>query len=377
MRVNMNKKRVSIIIPVYNGEKFLRNTLNQILSSEHANIEVLIIDDGSTDKSSEICLEIVKIDKRLIYFYKQNGGIVSARNMGLEKASGEYICFCDQDDIIFPNTYSDMLKRIENDESEICICSTGRWINNKINTYELLEDTVFSEEDIDKYLLMPMLLNSYKIPGNNSQVYFYSHIWKCMVRSRLFHEHILTFKKFINYEDDLIMLVDLLCCSKKVSTMSQVLYCWRLNFSSESYRSNYIVNLEEKQEHLLNYLYIRLQERKIDMMYLNMYFQAQMCRFYIDRIENEFSYKNDKTIREKIVYLRKSIFNDDSLQNLTVRRKLKPGQYKNKIALFFLSKKMICSACWFLMLYSSFTHFAIRFNWIVRLERRLKQIRPK
>lgn len=105
----MNKPKVSIIVPVFNAEKYIRRCIDSILSQTFTDFELLLIDDGSKDKSGEICEEYAGKDKRVRVFYKENGGVSSARNLGLDECLGEYISFIDADDYIEANTLSDAL----------------------------------------------------------------------------------------------------------------------------------------------------------------------------------------------------------------------------------------------------------------------------
>lgn len=89
---------ISVIVPAYNAEKYLRRCIDSILAQTFTDFELLLIDDGSTDKSGEICDEYADKDARIRVFHKANGGVSSARNVGLDNALGEYICFCDADD---------------------------------------------------------------------------------------------------------------------------------------------------------------------------------------------------------------------------------------------------------------------------------------
>ena len=91
---------LSIIIPVYNTEEYLRPCLDSILSQSFADYEVLLIDDGSSDESGRICDEYAQKDSRILVFHKENGGVSSARNRGIDNARGEYIVFVDSDDLV-------------------------------------------------------------------------------------------------------------------------------------------------------------------------------------------------------------------------------------------------------------------------------------
>lgn len=91
---------VSVIIPVYNSKKYIGKCLNSVINSTYTNLEILVINDGSTDGSDIIINEFTSIDKRIIVFNKDNGGVSSARNIGLDYANGDWICFIDSDDFI-------------------------------------------------------------------------------------------------------------------------------------------------------------------------------------------------------------------------------------------------------------------------------------
>lgn len=96
----MNNPEVSVIVPVYNVEEYLPRCIDSILAQTQTNFELLLIDDGSTDKSGKICDEYSKRDNRIKVFHKENGGVSSARNVGLDNAHGEWLAFVDPDDAI-------------------------------------------------------------------------------------------------------------------------------------------------------------------------------------------------------------------------------------------------------------------------------------
>ena len=90
---------ISVIVPVYNVEKYLKDCINSIISQDFDDIELILVDDGSTDDSGSICDEYAQIDNRVRVFHKRNGGLSSARNMGIDKAEGEWLIFVDSDDL--------------------------------------------------------------------------------------------------------------------------------------------------------------------------------------------------------------------------------------------------------------------------------------
>lgn len=113
---------ISVIVPVYNVEEYLCKCLDSLLSQTFRNLEILLIDDGSTDRSGEICDRYANADSRIKVFHKENGGVSSARNMGLDNAKGEWITFVDADDWIDANMYENLCNEAIKSQSDIVLC---------------------------------------------------------------------------------------------------------------------------------------------------------------------------------------------------------------------------------------------------------------
>ena len=114
--------KVSVIIPVYNTEKFLSACLDSIIQQTETDFEVILIDDGSTDKSNDICDRYATVDNRFRVFRKENGGVSSARNCGIGKMRGDYFCFVDSDDTISPDYLSTLLDNIQKNSCVVSVC---------------------------------------------------------------------------------------------------------------------------------------------------------------------------------------------------------------------------------------------------------------
>lgn len=113
---------ISIVVPIYNVEKYLPQCVNSLLNQTYKNLEIILVDDGSLDKSGEICDEFSKNDNRIIVIHKENNGLSSARNAGLEIAKGDYIGFVDSDDWLDETMYETLLKLITDNDSDISCC---------------------------------------------------------------------------------------------------------------------------------------------------------------------------------------------------------------------------------------------------------------
>ena len=112
----MSEKLVSVIVPLYNSEQFIEKTLQSILSQTHNSLEIILVDDGSTDATYQICKVYILNNKHVHYYKKENGGVASARNYGIKKSSGEFIAFCDHDDTWIPEKLVLQLKFFDFDD---------------------------------------------------------------------------------------------------------------------------------------------------------------------------------------------------------------------------------------------------------------------
>lgn len=112
---------ISIIVPVYNVEQYLPRCIDSILSQSFTDFELLLIDDGSKDKSGAICDEYAAKDSRIRVFHKENGGVSSARNIGLDNAKGDWITFVDGDDLLLPKALTNITEVVENDNADLYI----------------------------------------------------------------------------------------------------------------------------------------------------------------------------------------------------------------------------------------------------------------
>ncbi len=147
---------ISVIIPVYNVEKYLDRCLISVINQSYKNLEIIIVNDGSTDGSYLICLEYAKKDNRIKLFNKSNGGLSSARNYGIENSSGEYLAFIDSDDYVDCNMFYDMLFIINKHSAQIASCARLKVFGNgNIETqYNSLETKVFNRRCIIESFLL-------------------------------------------------------------------------------------------------------------------------------------------------------------------------------------------------------------------------------
>lgn len=114
---------ISVIIPAYNAEENIDRALKSVLFQTYSNLEIIVIDDGSKDNTGKIVDNYAKKDSRIKVYHVENGGEARARNLGIVKAKGEFIAFCDADDYMYPNMLETMISSIKNDGTDMAICS--------------------------------------------------------------------------------------------------------------------------------------------------------------------------------------------------------------------------------------------------------------
>lgn len=167
---------LSIIVPIYNVEDYLEECIQSILKQTFQRFEIILVNDGSSDSSGVICDEYKKKDNRIKVIHKENGGVSSARNIGLENAMGKYVAFVDPDDTIDFRMYEIMINKAINDDVDIVVCKI-KIINNKLKIDK--ESKVWRvvnckivKEDIEKNLIPDILTNGqYSMTSSVNKIY--------------------------------------------------------------------------------------------------------------------------------------------------------------------------------------------------------------
>ena len=138
--------KISVIVPVYNVENYISKCLDSILAQTHSDLEVICVNDGSTDNSGKILDEYATRDSRVKVFHQENGGVSSARNLALENVSGEYIGFVDSDDYVAPDMYSSLLSALEDQDADIAECSIAYAYENGAIKNSFVRDYHFTDK---------------------------------------------------------------------------------------------------------------------------------------------------------------------------------------------------------------------------------------
>lgn len=222
--------KVSVVVPVYGVEKYIREALDSVLAQTLKDIEIILVDDGSKDNCPQIIDEYAQKDSRIIAIHQENGGYGKAVNTGLEKASGEYIAIFEPDDYIEPNMYETLYKHSKN--LDLDVCSSGfytynsklpqkkqnkKWKNEQENIEEYPNDRAFTIKDYPKLLII------------------HASLWtKLFKRSFLAENNIkVNSSQGASYQDFPFM-AETMCKANRIGTVHEYFYHWRLEPSSNS-----------------------------------------------------------------------------------------------------------------------------------------------
>ncbi|MBK0074660.1 glycosyltransferase [Bacillus sp. S56] len=198
---------ISLIIPVYNAEKFLPRCLDSVKNQTYNDLEIILVNDGSTDYSGLICDEYAQKDKRFTVIHKENGGVSSARNIGLDVASGKYIGFVDPDDWIETNMFENLYHLIEKNKADIVACGYIRETVDGIILNKNIESDV-------KILNKEEALNTILNPNG-----FRGFLW-----NKLFSVDVLNKDFKMYFDENIHFCEDLLFCCQAVSNSRNIVY---------------------------------------------------------------------------------------------------------------------------------------------------------
>ena len=212
---------LSIIIPVYNVEKYLEECLNSVLEIKDIDYEVLIVNDGSTDNSQKIIDEYCKKDDRIKSFIKENGGLSSARNYGLEKAQGDYIWFVDGDDLVVSSEVEKFFNGIKNLDLDVALANYNSFYNK--NDIKIKKIEKFKEVES-----LPVLTGKEYFDFSDNKNLFNVMVWKNIYRREFLLEENILFENGLIFEDELFSRI-VINRAKKVKYFDCYIYLYRQN----------------------------------------------------------------------------------------------------------------------------------------------------
>lgn len=245
----MTKDKVSVIVPVYNVEKWLRQCIESVLHQTYENIELLLINDGSTDQSSEICNQYQELDSRVKVIHKKNSGVSDTRNVGIEYSTGEYIIFLDSDDYLEDTMIEKAIEVQKMTQNELVIYNFALVKNEKRYPEPDLYGENISIKDIRKNII-----SSYNHHFNIGN-YMRAVIGKLFLSSIIKENHI-RFSKEIYIGEDALFLLEYTKYMNKLSYINTCGYNYRILNSSavRRYKNDLLYQNKLQIEYILRFL---------------------------------------------------------------------------------------------------------------------------
>ena len=311
--------KVSVVIPIYNAEKYLKQCIDSVVNQTLKDIEIILVDDGSTDSSAEICKQYLG-DDRVVYIRKENAGAVMARSDGIARAKGRYIGFVDSDDWIEPTMYEILYNSAEESEADIVFCNCIQNENDYFFTPEM-ESGVYGRKEIDEKILTKTL--AYISETGERRAIRWSNCLR-IYKKELISETI-SYNPEIRRCEDLVLTYEAtIKANSFVYLGDQYLYHNRVVQNSKSRR--YIPDAWRAFRSLIEHLYDITEKLDsavmIDQMHLRAFFST------IDCLENELKYykQNKKNAVEQIRRIMSDEINDRYYDHISIKKMSKRYQ---------------------------------------------------
>lgn len=297
---------VSIVIPVFNGEKYISDCVKYIKKQTYQNWEAIFVNDGSSDQTSEVCSQCIQGDHRFRLYNKTNGGTSSTRNVGIENATGKYITFWDVDDEYDPDFLSEMVKILEMHHADMAIC--GYYF--KVEIEKKGAKTTYLEKKNYKnafYSNFDELKEDYVELWDSDMMY---NIWNKIYRMDVIKNNNIRYREGHVYTEDRVFNRSFIENSQSVAVTEQCLYYYireRIGSTSEKYRENYF-EIRQKE-----YTELKDHFKKINLW--NGQSQEYVSREFVERvagtIENIFHAKKQISTVQKFEKIKQIVGHPD------------------------------------------------------------------
>lgn len=325
------KPLISIIVPMFNCEKKIERCVVSLMNQTLKNIEILLINDGSNDKTQQILSELKKKDNRIRVINKVNTGVSDTRNVGIKNSKGTYIGFVDIDDYVNKTMFERLYEAISLDNIDLSICRYTK-VNNNQECEELWDDKLLTG-NIKKNFTLAMIASGSEEEFNNDNVIMGS-VWRCLYRKSIIEENNILFREKISYAEDLIFNIEYMCKSNLMNIVNESLYFYEISTDSLStkYRSDLFHTgklLIEEITKLSSYTDLQTQE------FIKHRLKFAYFKYAITAIRNlseglELSkYKEYKNIKKII----KDDKIEDSIKNINIKK------LNNKYKFFYIMFK--------------------------------------
>lgn len=304
--------KVSIVIPVYNVEKYVRRCLDSVVNQTLKEIEIIVVNDGSLDNSLKICEEYQRRDKRIKLYSKKNTGLGLTRNYGLEKANGEFVAFLDSDDYVDLDYYEKLYNKSINNNLDVCYSNCknldDKGMINNSKRYKFKSDVINSDDVLD-VMLKKIYISGKKIPMSSCMALF---------RKKIIDKYKLKFESERKYiSEDYLFTIDFIHYSERVSYENSVSYYYCYNGSSltRSYKENRFemskIFIDEMKRKLKKYNLLKKYEKDVNSLQI-LYARVSIIQ----------AVKNSGKSKEEILCFIENVINDKNVRAAVKNKKM-------------------------------------------------------
>lgn len=297
----INNNIITIVVPVYNVELYLREFLESLITQSYQNMEILLINDGSSDKSLSICEEYKKKDSRINVYNNTNHGVSYTRNFGIDKAKGDYILFTDSDDVLDKDYIEKMCNQIS--KNDIVICGYKEKYLNCITEHQITskEETISKNEAIEKLF------------SNSSYKGF---VWNKMFKIDTIKKNKLYFDENIKILEDMLFVYNYIMCFDTINVclIPDCLYNYRMRKSSAINKAS--SSKENSVIQSLDIMYNDMNTRKLESINFYKLLVTSLNNLKNINLKNNFIKKNNVDVKD----LYNKIIKDKSI---SLKEKLK------------------------------------------------------
>lgn len=211
-------ERISVVVPVYNSARYLRDCLESLRNQTIEQLQIILVDDGSTDQSGKLCDEFAAMDKRICVIHTPNRGVSAARNIALDIAEGRYVYFCDSDDVCDTNLLESLLRSLKKTDSDLCSCGYARF-SEEVSKSKPVSEAVRCVEG--KNSICMQLHNVEQVGG---------YLWnKLFLRDLIEADWHIRFREDIAILEDYIFLMEYVSRCNRMCCVENMLYNYRNN----------------------------------------------------------------------------------------------------------------------------------------------------
>lgn len=270
---------ISVIIPIYNAEAYLEECIDSILTQKYVDYEILLINDGSTDTSAEICDNYAKKDQRIKVFHKENSGVSSARNLGLQNAQGEWIAFIDSDDYISEHYFQPIFE-YENQDYII------------MNSFVIRDGSKSNFRSYEsKSLNLDNFLNEYNLFRD------FATPWGKFFRKSIIDENNILFDEQLNRGEDVVFNLTYVLKCKTIGISNSSSYNYRITGNSLSSKKSKVSH----SVYLYDKIFVLLQCYSEDMKFISKHISFLALGYFLSVLNSDYSKENKKKILKELI----------------------------------------------------------------------------